>query len=170
MYFLHGYQFSHDSYIALAEPLPRSVYHVGDYITILYLFTSHKERKTHLFYTYIYGIASFLAHSACNHHGSSHRARLSFISRGKDSRRKRRNHLHSLYFLFSFFLLPYCCSLSSPFPSLLLTQSLSLAPIAVPKPSVTALSLSSQLARVQHSGVTYTRLAYQIPLPTGSHH
>lgn len=29
-----GYQFLHDSYFALAEPL-RSVYHIGDYITIL---------------------------------------------------------------------------------------------------------------------------------------
>lgn len=63
-----GYRFSHDSYFALAEPLPRSVYHIGDYITVLYLFTCHKESNTHLHVTYIYGIASFFARSACNHH------------------------------------------------------------------------------------------------------
>lgn len=65
-----GYQFSHDSYFALAEPLPRSVYHIGDYITVLYLFTCHKERNTRLHVTYIYGIASLLARSAGNHHRS----------------------------------------------------------------------------------------------------
>lgn len=41
-----GYHFSHDSYFALAEPLPRSVYHIGDYITVLYLFTRHKGKNT----------------------------------------------------------------------------------------------------------------------------
>lgn len=95
-----------------------------------------------------------------------HRTCLSFRNRGKRSRRQRRNNPHS----FCFFFPSFCYVLSSHFFSLLLTQSLSLAPIASPKPNVTTLSLSSQPARVQHSGVTYTRLAYRISLPTGSHH
>lgn len=161
-----GYQFSHDSYFALAEPLPRSVYHIGDYITVLYLFTCHKKRDTHLHVTYIYGIASFLAHSACNHHGSFPRLVYHSEAVGRALEEEERNNPHSFYFFFPSF----CYILYSPFPSLLFTQSPSLAPIALPKPNVTTLGLSSQPARIQHFGVTYTRPAYRTSLPAGSHH
>lgn len=109
----------------------------------------------------------FLVHLACNHHGSSQRACLSFISRGKDSRRRKgRISPHSFYFFF----LSLRYILSSASPSLLLTQSLKLAPITLSKPSVASLSLSLQPTCVQSFGVTYTRLAYRVPPPAGSHH